>query len=218
MNVTAPWALTHGRAFAGCRPLHLAASLLALALLLPALPAAAQSSGTTDDQPAAEGTEQPATEEANPNARLGEKHGDWQMVCEVREEGAAEICGAIQEVKTKEGKLALWAAFGYLQPNVDGAVMIFRIPYDLTDPPTGFRVAKGAQIAIDGGSQVEVPLEICAPGGCQIGLLLEDAFVQALKAGNKLNLTVPLATGQTATINISLKGFTAAYDSLKKPS
>jgi invasion protein IalB len=216
MHVTSPWAPTPRRAFAGCRPLHLAASLLALALLLPALPAAAQSG--TAEQPAAEGTEQPATEEAGTNANLGEKHGDWQMVCEVREEGGAEICGAIQEVKTKEGKLALWAAFGYLQPNVDGAVMIFRIPYDLTDPPTGFRVAKGAQIAIDGGSQVEVPLEICAPGGCQIGLLMEEPFVEALKAGNKLNLTVPLATGQTATINLSLKGFTAAYDSLKKPS
>lgn len=216
MNVSAPRALTHGRAFAGCRPTRLAAPLLAapllaLALLLPGLPAAAQST----EQPAAE---QPATEEASPDARLGEKHGDWQTVCEERGEGGAEVCGAIQEVKTKEGKLALWAAFGYLQPNVDGAVMIFRIPYDLTEPPTGFRVAKGAQIAIDGGSQVEVPIEICAPGGCQIGLLLEDPFVQALKAGNKLNLTVPLATGQTATINLSLKGFTAAYESLKKPS
>jgi invasion protein IalB len=213
MNVTAPWALTHGRAFAGRRPARLAAPLLALALLLPGLPAAAQSTETP-----AEGTEQPAAEEASPDARLGEKFQDWQTVCEVREAGGAEICGAIQEVKTKEGKLALWAAFGYLQPNVDGAVMIFRIPYDLTEPPTGFRVAKGAQIAIDGGSQVEIPIEICAPGGCQIGLLLEDPFVQALKAGNKLNLTVPLASGQTATINLSLKGFTAAYDSLKKPS
>jgi invasion protein IalB len=210
MNVTAPWALTHGRAFAGRRPACLAIPLLALLLLLPALPAAAQGTGTTE-QPAAE-------EEVDPNARLGEKHQDWQTVCEKRGEGDEEVCGAIQEVKTKEGKLALWAAFGYLQPNVDGAVMIFRIPFDLTDPPTGFRVAKGAQIAIDGGTQVDVPIEICAPGGCQIGLLLEDPFVQALKAGNKLNLTVPLATGQTATINISLKGFTAAYDSLKKPS
>lgn len=206
MNLTAPRVQGPVRALAGRSAL--AASLLALALLLPALPAGAQS-GTTE-QPAAE-------EEANPNAHVGQKYGDWQAVCETRAEGEPEVCGAIQEVKTKEGKLALWAAFGYLQPNVDGAVMIFRIPYDLTEPPTGFRVAKGASIAIDGGSQVEVPIEICAPGGCQIGLLLEDPFVKALKAGNKLNLTVPLATGQTATINLSLKGFTAAYDGLKKP-
>jgi len=196
------------RAFAGSLPHRFAAGLLAAAVLAAAgSPAGAQSGG---DQPA------PAPEQANPNSRLGEKFQDWQTVCEKHEDGS-ELCGAIQEVKTKEGKVALWTAFGYLQPNA-GPVMIFRIPYDLTDPPSGFRVAKGAGIAIDGGTQVDVPIEICAPGGCQIGILLEDAFVKALKAGNKLNLTVPLSNGQSATINLSLKGFTAAYDSLKKPS
>jgi invasion protein IalB len=223
MIVFAPRASTLGRAFAGCLAQRLAAGLLALAFTASAAPVGAQQT------PPAEGTEQPAPEQpapeqpvteqpaTDPNARLGEKFGDWQTVCEKRGEGGSEICGAIQEVKTKEGKLALWAAFGYLQPAA-GPVMIFRVPYDLTEPPSGFRVAKGATIAIDGGTQVDVPIEICAPGGCQVGILLEDNFVTALKAGNKLNLTVPLASGQSATINLSLKGFTAAYDSLKKPS
>lgn len=210
-----PRASTFGRAFAGCLAHRFAAGLLALACI--AAPAAAQQ---TTPAPATEppAGEQPAGEQPNANAKLGEKFQDWQTVCEKRAEGESEVCGAIQEVKTKEGKLALWAAFGYLQPNAQGPVMIFRVPYDLTDPPSGFRVAKGAAISIDGGNQVDVPIEICAPGGCQVGILLEENFVKALKAGNKLNLTVPLASGQSATINLSLKGFTAAYDSLKKPS
>ncbi|HKY93847.1 MAG TPA: invasion associated locus B family protein [Kiloniellales bacterium] len=205
---------TLGRAFAGSLAQRIAAGLVATVLAFAAAPAGAQQ---TEQQPAEGSEQQPAPEEANPNARLGEKFQDWQTVCEKREGSEEEICGAIQEVKTKEGKLALWAAFGYLQANA-GPVMVFRVPYDLTEPPSGFRVAKGATIAIDGGTQVDVPIEICAPGGCQVGILLEDPFVQALKAGNKLNLTVPLANGQNATINLSLKGFTAAYDSLKKPS
>jgi len=210
MIVRTQRALPFGRAFAGRRPHSLAAAILAAACIsLASLPAAAQSSG--------ESTEQQPAEPAAPNASIGEKYGDWQGVCEKRDENT-EVCGAIQEVKTKEGKLALWAAFGYLQANAAGPVMIFRVPFDLTDPPSGFRVAAGAGIAIDGGTRVDVPIEICAPGGCQIGLLLEDDFVRALKAGNKLNLTVPLSNGQSATINLSLKGFTAAYDSLKKPS
>lgn len=218
MIVSSPRASTLSRAFAGSLAQRLAAGLLALAFTACVAPASAQ------QDPPAEGTEQPAPEQpateqpaVDPNARLGEKFQDWQTVCEKRGEDGAELCGAIQEVKTKEGKLALWAAFGYLQPAA-GPVMIFRIPYDLTEPPSGFRVAKGATIAIDGGTAVDVPIEICAPGGCQVGILLEDTFVTALKAGNKLNLTVPLASGQSATINLSLKGFTAAYDSLKKPS
>jgi len=183
---------------------------LAALLLWTVLPAAAQAqTGGTTDQPAAE---QPAQD---PNTVLGEKFGDWQSVCQKVSE-TAQLCGNVQEVKTAEGKLALWAAFGYFQADT-GPVMILRLPYDLTDPPTGFRVASGMQIAVDGSGQVTVPFEICAPGGCQIGLLLEDKFVGALKAGNKLNVTVPLSTGQTATINLSLKGFTAAYDGLKAP-
>jgi len=174
-----------------------------------ALPGAVQAqTGGTTGQPAAE---QPAQD---PNTTLGEKFGDWQSVCQKVSE-TEQLCGNVQEVKTAEGKLALWAAFGYFQPDT-GPVMILRMPYDLVEPPTGFRVANGMQIAVDGSGQVNVPVEICAPGGCQIGLLLEEKFVTALKAGNKLNITIPLATGQTATINLSLKGFTAAYDGLKK--
>jgi invasion protein IalB len=179
---------------------------LAALLLAAALPGMAQAqTGGTTDQPAAE---------QDPNTTLGEKFGDWQSVCQKVSE-TEQLCGNVQEVKTAEGKLALWAAFGYFQPDT-GPVMILRMPYDLTDPPAGFRVANGMQLAVDGSGQVNVPVEICAPGGCQIGLLLEESFVTALKAGNKLNITIPLSTGQTATINLSLKGFTAAYDGLKK--
>ena len=183
---------------------------LAALLFLTILPAAAQAQtdGSTG-QPAAE---QPAQD---PNTTLGEKFGDWQSVCQKVSE-TEQLCGNVQEVKTAEGKLALWAAFGYFQPDT-GPVMILRMPYDLVDPPAGFRVANGMQLAVDGSGQVNVPVEICAPGGCQVGLLLEEKFVTALKAGNKLNITIPLATGQTATINLSLKGFTSAYDGLKKP-
>ena len=192
---------------ATCRRALAGLTALILCSLLP-VAAQAQTGGTTE-QPAAG---QPAPD---PNTTLGEKFGDWQTVCQKVSE-TEQLCGNVQEVMTAEGKLALWAAFGYFQANT-GPVMILRLPYDLVDPPTGFRVANGMQIAVDGSGQVTVPFEICAPGGCQVGLLLEDKFVGALKAGNKLNVTVPLSTGQTATINLSLKGFTAAYDALKKP-
>ena len=174
------------------------------------------------EQPAAEGegssgegtvTVQPQPG-GNANTRVGETFQDWQMVCQIVGEGQ-EICGAIQEVLNGE-KLALWAAFGCFQ-QAEKPVLILRVPYDLVDPPTGLRVSQGIQVAVDGGGQVPIPFEVCAPGGCQIGVLMEDDFVTALKAGNKMNVTVPLSTGQTATINISLQGFTAAFGALTKP-
>lgn len=196
------------RALAGPRALLVALAMLAVPF---AGPAVAQDTTGQQQQPAQD-PQHPATD---PNSRLGQKFGDWQELCQKASE-TQEICGVIQEVHGEGGKLALWAAVGYFQPDT-GPVMILRVPYDLTDPPTGLRVSQGAEVQVDGSGNVKVPIEICAPGGCQIGLLMEDAFVKALKAGNKMNLTIPLATGQTATINLSLKGFTAAYDSLKKP-
>ncbi len=205
---------------AACR--RALAGLVTLLLLGAALPTVVQADSANHLQLAADPTPAPAPAPAadaapaqDPNTTLGEKFGDWQTVCQKVSEKES-LCGNVQEVKTKDGKLALWAAFGYFQANT-GPVLILRLPYDLTDPPAGFRVANGMQLAVDGSGQISVPVEICAPGGCQLGVLLEDKFVTALKGGNKLNITVPLSTGQTATINLSLKGFTAAYDSLKKP-
>lgn len=199
---------------------------------LPALLLSAMIGFAAAPSPVLAQTDQPAAEEAQPaesgegtvtvqpqpqgnaNTRIGETFQDWQMVCQAVAEGQ-EICGAIQEVMNGE-KLALWAAFGYFQ-QAEKPVLILRVPYDLTDPPTGLRVSQGIQVAVDGGGQVPIPFEVCAPGGCQIGVLMEDDFVAALKGGNKMNVTVPLSTGQTATINVSLQGFTAAFGALTKP-
>lgn len=191
MKMTFPRLASCRRALAG----------LAAVFLWTALPAGVQAQNEPSPQ--------------DPNTTLGAKHGDWQVVCQKVAENQ-ELCGNVHEVMTKEGKLALWAAFGYFQPDSE-PVMILRVPYDITDPPTGFRVGNGVQLSVDGTGQLTVPVEICAPGGCQLGLLLEPDLVTALKGGNKLNVAVPMASGQTATINVSLKGFTAAYDALKKP-
>lgn len=198
----------HFPRWAACRRALAGLGALLLASALPAA-AQAQTGTTTTEQPAAE---QPAQD---PNTTLGEKFGDWQVVCQKVSE-TEQLCGNVREEKTADGKLALWAAFGYFQKD-SPPVMILRVPYDFVDPPAGFRVGNGMQISVDGSGQVNVPVEICAPGGCQLGLLLEEKFVTALKAGNKLNVLIQLSTGQQATINLSLKGFTAAYDALKKP-
>ncbi len=203
---------THRR-FALRRALAGGAALPAL-LLAAALGITAPSALAQTDQSGTTPAPAPGDAAADPNTRIGETFQDWKMVCQLVGEGQ-EICGAIQEVKNGE-KLALWTAFGYFQ-KADKPVLILRVPYDITDPPSGLRVSQGIDVAIDGGGQVPVPFEVCAPGGCQIGVLMEDDFVAALKAGNKMNVTVPLSSGQTATINVSLKGFTAAYGALTKP-
>lgn len=173
--------------------------------------------------PAPAPAEAPVTVE-DPNApppeervRMGDKFDDWQIVCE-KVEGApnGEVCASVQEVKNGE-KVALWMAFGYFGDKGNTAA-IMRVPYDLAGQPMAFTVSKGIGVSIDGAEPARFSFELCAPNGCEARLLLDEALLTAMKAGTKAGIQITLGTGQVATINISLKGFTGALESLPKPA
>jgi len=155
----------------------------------------------------------PASAQDSRQAELGPKFRDWQITCEA--EGGARVCGAVQQIQN-EDRLAFWAAFGKFQAGNQGTVLLLRLPYSITNPPSGFRVAAGLTLKVDGRDVATLPIESCGPGICQTGMLLNDQAVQAMKAGQNLQAGFQLANGSQATVDISLSGFTAAFDHLAK--
>ncbi len=147
-----------------------------------------------------------------PQNQLGPKFKDWQIVCQSTE---PPTCGAVQEVKTGDGRLALWAAFGFFRPD-NPMIMLMRLPYGLTDPPTSYRVATGITLAIDGNEVAKVPIEVCGPAICQSGIVMNDQLINALKAGGQMTVSVQLGNGSKADMAVSLSGFTASHDELMK--
>jgi predicted ArsR family transcriptional regulator len=54
---------------------------------------------------------------------------------------------------------------------------------------------------------------ICDPTSCATQLVINEQYVNSLKAGNKLTLTAKNRQNQDLTIEINLAGFTSTYDS-----
>jgi hypothetical protein len=53
---------------------------------------------------------------------------------------------------------------------------------------------------------------LCDPQSCATQLVINEAYVQSLKKGNKLTLTGKNRQNQDLVIEITLAGFTATYD------
>jgi invasion protein IalB len=139
-----------------------------------------------------------------------EVSGDWTIRCMVAEEGKDEPCQLYQLLKDKDG-------------NNVAELRIFGVPDNqqilaggTISTPLETLLTPGLRMAVDDATPKVYPFTYCAPGGCvaRIGLTPED--IDAFKAGNAATIAlVPLAApnGQVL-LNVSLAGFTKAYDAV----
>ena len=78
--------------------------------------------------------------------------------------------------------------------------------------PLGVLLPFGLTWQIDGGKPIRVPFMLCDPQSCATQLVINEQYVNSLKKGNTLKLTAKNRQNQDLTIEITLAGFTAAYD------
>lgn len=198
------------------RPLALAVALV-VAL---ALPAHAQES-TKSETPAADPApaEQPATtapatgQPAPPPAPepyVKETYGDWQLRC-LRMEDGSDPCEIYQLLKDGEGNSVAEITMIALPDGseaVAGATVI--VPLETLLPPQ-------MRLAVDGAKPKVYPYTFCAPVGCfaRIGFTADE--VEGLKKGAKATVSVvpAAAPDQVVSVDMSLKGFTDAYEAVK---
>ena len=78
--------------------------------------------------------------------------------------------------------------------------------------PLGVLLPFGMTWQIDGGKPIRVPYMLCDLRSCSTQLVINEAYVNSLKKGNKLSLTAKNRKNEDLTITINLAGFTTAYD------
>jgi len=78
--------------------------------------------------------------------------------------------------------------------------------------PLGVLLPFGLTWQIDGAKPIRVPYMLCDPTSCATQLVINEQYVNSLKKGNALKLTAKNRQNQDLTIEITLAGFTAAYD------
>ena len=85
--------------------------------------------------------------------------------------------------------------------------------------PLGTLLPAGLVLQVDGGERRQYPFSWCSQVGCFARFGLDDGSIDAMKRGNggKVTLVSVSAPNAPVTLDVSLSGFTAAFDSLTVP-
>ena len=187
--------------------------------------ASAQEAPATETAPAADAATAPdaaATTEAPAEAAtdapddLGKAytaatHGDWQLQC-IRTEDGNDPCEIYQVLKDATGQTVEDISMLALPEGgeaVAGATLM--VPLETLLTP-------GLAIGVDSNTPRAYQFSFCAQPGCfaRLGLTAEE--LASFKKGSKATVSlVPVAApDKRVSVEISLKGFTAAFDAVKE--
>ena len=143
---------------------------------------------------------------------------DWRMVCETVEK--KERCRAFQRLSIKQGdktQVMMIASIGYIEDGKAGRVPTLRLT-----TPLGVVLPAGLAVNVDKGEKENLPYHICLPDGCMTEIGLSDKGIADMRRGRAMHVVYRAAgIKQPVAVQVSLKGFTAAYNALtnheKKP-
>jgi invasion protein IalB len=140
------------------------------------------------------------------NQVLKATHGDWEIQCL---EGT-ETCAMQQVGNTADGERALLVTVQRLA----GVTADERpVPAAITvNTPIGVLIPYAIRVRVDEGNIAQVPLMRCVPESCVARAPMAEEAIAELKRGSKATFAYFLQ--EEVLVEISLNGFTAAYDAL----
>ncbi len=182
----------------------------ALAIASAALLAVSLSSAAMAADPAPAAPAAAAAPAAKPTIKRFET---WSTRCDADPKSKKPTaCHAFVDVRSGEDKRQiLYLGVGYI-PNKDGELFAFAVT------PLGSILPPGVGINIDEKEKFGGAYAFCIPMGCQAEIKLTDAQVKALKSGKSMEVLFRLMGQGVVKIPLELKGFSAALNSLPKPS
>jgi len=130
--------------------------------------------------------------------------GDWQLSC--AEQGGAERCLVTQAQIDQNG--ATVSVINVSKAG-DDLFIEFVLPLmtDLTTP---------VELKITENKSQSLQYNACNQSACFILLSDAAAVLEAFKANASANMVFGLFNGQSVNVNISLRGFTAAFEALSE--
>jgi invasion protein IalB len=173
----------------------------------PAAPAA-----PADGAAAPEGAAQPgAGDPARPEVMeiVKDTFGDWQVRCAPDGKECFIYQLAVDQAKNPVAEVSILKLPE--QSEADAGVTVVT--------PLGTLLTTGVIVQVDGGEQRQYPFAWCSQVGCFARFGLTKPSVDALKRGNagKITLVSVGRPEQPVVLDLSLSGFTAAFDSLETP-
>ena len=151
--------------------------------------------------------------EANVGDLYAKVEGDWRLACEKTLSGD-DPCRMGQLLRDEAGNPVIEVEVTRLKgENLPDAMMVI-------NTPVGTILPEGVTVTIDGGKPAKLPFFYCDGQVCVTRVNLREADATAFKRGNvaEVRIVPVTAPNNPVSVNMSLTGFTAAYDSLPQLS
>lgn len=149
--------------------------------------------------------EQPAEKQNLPDStkRVQETIGDWGIDCSERA-GERKRCKMMQQIANAKTMKAIvtWLI------GRDGQGK----PAMSIQTPPGILLPPGLTLSIDGKMTITLPYRTCTQQVCEAVHPLTGEIIEALKSGKAAKVTVSPLEGEPRSFEMSLRGFTAAFD------
>lgn len=174
------------------------AGIAALLLAASLAPAAAQEAKQKPaEQPAAEAQPAPAEGESAQGAQP-----EWIKLCSENPENKQQVCVVTRERRAATGQLLAAVSIREVEKK---KILV-------TAVPPGMLLRPGLQVQIDGGKTQKAQYTICFPNLCFAENEVTEDYLASLKKGSQLVITTLNQQAKPVNFDISLAGFTTAYD------
>ena len=127
----------------------------------------------------------------------------WFKACSKQQD--VDICNVQNIIMADTGQLMTGISMIDIKGKVNRKVFQVTVP-------TGRMIPPGVGVQVDGGKAQKLDYVICFPDRCVAEAQLTDALVASFKKGQKLTLTSINFQNQPNPIDVSLAGFTDAFD------
>jgi invasion protein IalB len=150
------------------------------------------------------------TDKPKPISEIKATHGAWNIVCAT----ASDACAMEQKGQDAEGKDMLLARIARIDPRDTPQGTIDTVITVLV--PLGVMLKPGLGVQIDGGEATRGAFELCDRNGCVLQSPIPAALVASMKKGVAAKFSMVAPPQKEIVVSLSLSGFTAAYNALKK--
>ena len=148
-----------------------------------------------------------AEETAATTVDPSDKYGDWVRMCETIKESETIVCGLVQNVLLKESGQSVLKII--IRNDLSGSTILLSLPL-------GFAIPPGVAVNVDKSETIQKQVQTCTQSGCLAGWQLDEEFINIMKRGVKMYVTIMDLQGKPFQIPVSLSGFTKGFDSLSK--
>jgi invasion protein IalB len=147
-----------------------------------------------------------SAQDGAPAAEGGADLGNWIKICtEDETDEGRESCLVTQEVRTDTGEFLASVSVRDNEGQETPKTLMVAVP-------PGTLLQPGLRVQVDEGEQEPGRYVICLPNACYAELEIEDSFVDEMKRGQNLVVSVINNQGQAVGIGLTLVGFTRGWD------